>query len=215
MKWNISENTKKLIYILMGLVVVLAVFFFGFQNFREKNTKLKAQKTELETELKQLNEIQAKQSEYESQIKEYEAKRKEYYKEFPALVQARDQILYASELEQRYDSMLISEMELETAEYVMGDNGGLELYKIPAKLECNINYKQLKDFLLGTTEDGTRKVVDEIVLTTDSATGLLTGTIDISMYYMKGTGQKYEQEEIDDVTVGTPDIFQNGVEPEQ
>lgn len=216
MKVNISNTTKNLIYCLMGLVILLAAFFFGFQNFREENNKLKGQKAELEKEIKQLNEIQVNQSEYESQIQEYESKRKGYYKEFPALVQARDQILYAAELESRYDSMLISEMEMEEAEHVMGTDGdALVLYKVPAKLECNINYDQLKNFLMETTKDGTRKVVDEIVLTKDSVTGTLTGSISISMYYMTGTGQKYEPEKIEDVTVGTPNIFQNGVTPEQ
>lgn len=212
MKVNISKGTKNLIYCLLGLVIILAVFFFGFQNIRQENNELKGQKAELEEEIKQLNEIQVNQSEYESQIEEYESRRKGYYKEFPALVQARDQILYAAELENRYDSMLISEMEMEEAEHVMGTDGdALALYKIPAKMECNINYDQLKDFLMGTTKDGTRKVVDEIVLTKDSVTGNLTGTISISMYYMTGTGQKYEAEQIEDVTVGTPNIFQNGV----
>lgn len=215
MKLNISEGTKKMIYCLLGVSAVLAAFFFGFQRFRQENVQLKAQKTELEKELKKLNEIQANQSDYEAQIKDYEEQIEGYYKEFPALVQARDQILYASDLESRYDSMFISKLTAGEAEYIVGTEGdAMALFKVPTELECYINYDQLKDFLVKTTEDGTKKAVDRIVLTKDETTGSLVGQINISMYYMTGTNQVYEPSDIKDVTTGTENIFQNGVTPQ-
>lgn len=210
MKLGISENTKKLIYCLVGVILVLVAFFFGFQSFRQKNAQLKQQRTVLEEELKKLNEIQANQADYETQIKEYEKQIEKYYKEFPVLVQARDQILYASELENRYDSMLINKLDMGEAEYITGTEGdAMALYRVSTDMECNINYDQLKDFLVHTTEDGTRKAVDEVVLTTDPTTGLLVGQINISMYYMTGTNQVYEPEKVEDVTTGTSNLFQN------
>lgn len=216
MKLNISEGTKNFIYCLLGIFLVLVAFFFGFQQYRQENKQLKAQKDTLETELKELNEIMANQSDYESQIADYQSRIEKYYKEFPALVQARDQILYAAELENQYDSMFINRIEMGEAEYLTGTEGdSMALYKVPTSLECYINYDQLKDFLVKAPEDGTRKAVDEIILTVDDSTGLLVGKIDISMFYMTGTAQEYEPAVIDDVSTGTDNIFKTPTTPTQ
>ena len=111
--------------------------------------------------------------------------------------------------------MFISKLTAGEAEYIVGTEGdAMALFKVPTELECYINYDQLKDFLVKTTEDCTKKAVDRIVLTKDETTGSLVGQINISMYYMTGTNQVYEPSDIEDVITGTENIFQKGVTPQ-
>ena len=101
-----SERDKNLLFIVGGILLVVLVVQFGFRNFLVENKAQKAEKAALEAELKELDVIQKNEKEYIAQTEEWKKKTKEYYKEFPAMVKARDQILYASDMEKRYDSVL-------------------------------------------------------------------------------------------------------------
>lgn len=208
MNFNISEGTKKLLYCLVGVFIILVAFLFGFQNFYEKNTQLRQQEIVLKEELKRLEEIQLNQEEYETETLENESKLKTYYAEFPAMIQVKDQVLYAAELEKKYDSLFISNLSMMDPEYITGTEGdAMALYRVETGLDCVINYEQLKDFLINSTKDGTRKAINEIVLVTDTDTGLLNGQISMNLYYMTGTKQTYQPEKIEDVSIGTNNIF--------
>ena len=100
-----SERDKNLLFIVGGILLVVLVVQFGFRNFLVENKAQKAEKAALEAELKELDVIQKNEKEYIAQTEEWKKKTKEYYKEFPAMVKARDQILYASDMEKRYDSL--------------------------------------------------------------------------------------------------------------
>lgn len=208
MNLNISEGTKKFLYCLVGVFLVIIVFIFGFQSFFEKNTKLKQEKYVLKEELKKLEEIQKNQEEYEEKTLKNKSELKKYYEEFPAMIQAKDQILYAAELEKRYDSLLISSLTMNEPEYLTGTDGdAMALYRVETGMDCVINYEQLKDFLINSTQDGTRKAVEDIVLVRDMETGMLNGEINMNLYYMTGTNQTYQPEPIEDISIGTDNIF--------
>lgn len=209
MKLNISNGTKNLLYCLIGVVLVITAFVFGFKNFNDKNKALKQERTALKEEISKLDEIQLNREDYEDKIAENKAQIKKYYKEFPVLVQARDQILYAADLETKYNTMNIFKMSMGESEYLTGtEQDAMALYRVPTEMECRVGYEQLKDYLVKAPEDGTRKSVDEIVLTVDQETGLLVGKINMSMYYMTGIDQEYKPAEIKDVNIGTENIFQ-------
>ena len=95
---GMSERDKNLLFIVGGILLVVLVVQFGFRNFLVENKAQKAEKAALEAELKELDVIQKNEKEYIAQTEEWKKKTKEYYKEFPAMVKARDQILYASDI---------------------------------------------------------------------------------------------------------------------
>ena len=135
-------------------------------------------------------------------------KTKEYYKEFPAMVKARDQILYASDMEKRYDSLRITKVSMEEGELVAeNQEAGLSIYGVPEILEFTMSYSQLKDWLHRIPKEEERKSINEMVLTLDEASGNLVGDIHMKQYYMLGTGEEYQPAEINDVQKGTKNIF--------
>ena len=110
---GMSDRDKNLLFIVGGILLVVLVVQFGFRNFLAENKAQKAEKAALEAELKELDVIQKNEKEYTAQTEEWKKKTKEYYKEFPAMVKARDQILYASDMEKRYDSLRITKVSME------------------------------------------------------------------------------------------------------
>lgn len=115
---GMSDRDKNLLFIVGGILLVVLVVQFGFRNFLAENKAQKAEKAALEAELKELDVIQKNEKEYTAQTEEWKKKTKEYYKEFPAMVKARDQILYASDMEKRYDSLRITKVSMEEGELV-------------------------------------------------------------------------------------------------
>lgn len=91
---GMSDRDKNLLFIVGGILLVVLVIQFGFRNFLAENKEQKATKAALEAELKELDVIQKNEKEYTAQTEEWKKKTKEYYKEFPAMVKARDQILH-------------------------------------------------------------------------------------------------------------------------
>lgn len=212
---SMSERDKNLLLVFGGILLVVVVIQFGFRNILSENKEQKANQAALETELKELDVIQKNEKEYTAQTKEWKKKTKEYYKEFPVMVKARDQILYASEIEKRYDSLEISKVSMEEGELVAEtDDASLSIYGVPTNLECRVSYAQLKDWLHRIPKEKERKSINEIVLTLDEASGNLVGDIKMKQYYMLGTGEEYQPSEIKDVTKGTDNIFQSSGTPE-
>ena len=200
---GMSERDKNLLFIVGGILLVVLVVQFGFRNFLVENKAQKAEKAALEAELKELDVIQKNE--------------KEYYKEFPAMVKARDQILYASDMEKRYDSLRITKVSMEAGELVAeNQEAGLSIYGVPEILEFTVSYSQLKDWLHRIPKEEERKSINEMVLTLDEASGNLVGDIRMKQYYMLGTGEEYQPAEINDVQKGTDNIFggASGIAPE-
>ena len=197
---GMSDRDKNLLFIVGGILLVVLVIQFGFRNFLAENKEQKATKAALEAELKELDVIQKNEKEYTAQTEEWKKKTKEYYKEFPAMVKARDQILYASDMEKRYDSLHISKVSMEAGELVAeNQEAGLSVYGVPEMIECTVSYAQLKDWLHRIPKEEERKSINEMVLTLDEASGNLVGDIRMKQYYMLGTGEEYQPAEINDV----------------
>ena len=162
---GMSDRDKNLLFIVGGILLVVLVVQFGFRNFLAENKAQKAEKAALEAELKELDVIQKNEKEYTAQTEEWKKKTKEYYKEFPAMVKARDQILYASDMEKRYDSLRITKVSMEEGELVAeNQEAGLSIYGVPEILEFTMSYSQLKDWLHRIPKEEERKSINEMAL---------------------------------------------------
>jgi hypothetical protein len=52
-----------------------------------------------------------------------------------------------------------------------------------------------------------RSVIDSISVSADGTTNMLTGSMVIKRYALAGSGKAYQEPQIDDIGVGTDDIF--------
>lgn len=256
MNLKMNESTEKLLYVLLGIVLVLCAGFLGFKNLSEKNTQLETEKTQLETEITRLNEIQAKEQMYLDDTKEYRVNTEKYYEQFPAYVQERDQLLYVTQMESRYKSLEVTKVDMDEAVEIIPESTTAsaadttttstgttntdtantntantnttntnttntdtantqqqtviitkKLYAVPTKISCLVGYEDLKSWLISVSQDLSRKSLSQIVLTMDTNTNKLVGTIEMNQYFMLGIGNEYNPQDIKDVRTGKGNIF--------
>ena len=81
------------------------------------------------------------------------------------------------------------------------------LYRAPIDFNFVTTYSGLKDMLTYMFSEGTKKSVDAINLSFDSATGNLSGTMTMNLYYMIGIDKQYQPLQIPPVQKGVKDIF--------
>lgn len=81
------------------------------------------------------------------------------------------------------------------------------LYRAPIDFNFVSTYSGLKDMLTYIFSEGTKKSVDAINLSFDSATGNLSGTMTMNLYFMMGIDKQYQPLQIPPVQKGVNDIF--------
>ena len=83
----------------------------------------------------------------------------------------------------------------------------IHLYRAPIDFNFVSTYSGLKDMLSYIFSEGTKKSVDAINLSFDSATGNLSGTMTMNLYYMIGIDKQYQPLQIPPIQKGVKDIF--------
>lgn len=85
--------------------------------------------------------------------------------------------------------------------------GTIKLFKAPINYSFVATYQGLKDMLNFLFLEGDRKNVETLSVTFDSATGNLSGSMDINLFFMTGTGRNYSNTTVPAVQKGVTDIF--------
>ena len=85
--------------------------------------------------------------------------------------------------------------------------GAIKLFKAPINYSFVATYQGLKDMLNFLFLEGDRKNVETLSVTFDSATGNLSGSMDINLFFMTGTGRNYSNTTVPAVQKGVTDIF--------
>lgn len=217
---KINDKEKKMLVILSGLVIIFLVYRLVFSPLQDSNDALLSEKAQLQQQVEQMQGMVTNKSSYESQTKTMQDEIKTIFDGIPSNLTPEDEILYAYNLEGKYD-MTITSLSLPQAElaYTMNQDGsnsldnGKMLYKVPVAIACNVSYEGLKDYLRDLADEQYSKSMDNISLTFDKETGYLSGTFTVNMYYLLGSDREYVPQTIDGVSLGTDNIFGATVAP--
>jgi hypothetical protein len=82
-------------------------------------------------------------------------------------------------------------------------------------LNFQTDYKGLKKMINYIVNYPEHTTIDSLSVSRDDTTNSLTGSLVIKRYALSGTGKKYEQPVIDDISIGTDDIFGINSDDEQ
>lgn len=83
----------------------------------------------------------------------------------------------------------------------------ISLFRSPTTFAYQSSYKGLKDFIRTINEDPDRKSIESLSVGYNSDTGNLSGSMEISMYALSGTGKEYQAPVVTGVTDGLQQIF--------
>lgn len=211
---RINDKTAKLLYFVGGALLLFLVYRFGFQTLHDRNGELDTEIEELSTEISAMRIMQADEEAYVEQTDEMKLEVDRIFAEIPAGVRPEDQIMFARSLEQAY-GLEISAMGLngDSLLYTMNEDGtnpedsGKVLYVSTVTIDCSASYDQIKSCLRGLQAQENKLAVGDVTFSYNEATGKLSGTMTIQMYYLVGSDKEYEPIVIDGVAIGTDNIF--------
>lgn len=215
---NISKRDQGLLLIVLGLVVVLAAYFGVYQNFSAKADAASAENSGLQPRLQELEDYYSNLPVYEAGIEEISDAVDKEIKGFPSDVRSEDMIVYGNDLEKKL-GVTIDSMSFSTPEMVsqfsvphQDDNGQTVLVPYAAlssKMDVTVkmSYNQMLDFIDYIYKKSTHTTLDNISVSYDSSTGVLTGSASMMKYFMSDSEYEYEATKLPDTDKGASNPF--------
>ena len=225
---NISKKDQKLLIILFGAILLACSYFWGYRGFMEKKSTQDAYNNEKLAEISIRNEYAISQSTYEQETARINEETAAIKKQFPPQIHSENSIINAMNLEKDSLSLRISnigiaestliqstlEEDMEPSEYkTAATEMGLtaqyayELYNTPVTYQFTSGYGDFKNTLSAIRKNLDTKSIESVVMTYDSTTSSLIGTLIVNQYMITGTDQEYITPEVKASTIGNPNPF--------
>ncbi len=214
MKKKLSLRDVNMILVVVGLVILLAVYFLVFQNYKTKNEELNTQLTERQAHLTELQGYYDNLKSYETGTAEGKANIKSNLSRLPLGIQSEDFLVYimdsVAEVNGTLDAVTFQDSSQVKDFSTVIDEKQVNVtgYKVGAGFTGTMNYTQLKNYLDNVYSiDNNITYVDSFSVTTDSEASTLSVSFSLSKYYISYEGGEYVPVPVPDVALGTDDPF--------
>lgn len=240
---NLNLMQKRILVVLVGVIVLLAVFFLVFQKNMETVSVIQGENKKLENEINRLSTLQTKVNEMRAEASDQQSLTNEFTYSFPPKMPQQKAIfnVYRVMVESGIDISSISpggeqnfwksghfinfdgrEMAIDNSQY--GD-ATVTGSAVEADPETQVSLREMvgKSVTYSLTVSGTLKQIlnaidyvrdseepmslTSLSLSFDSKTGKLTGTMQVSFHALNGNGVTYEEPDVDDIKIGTKNLF--------
>jgi len=208
---KISRKDQKTLLYLIGVLMVVAVYFLFYSSKQEELQALQDEVDVLHAEVMELEEYEINSVTYKKNMESYYAQIDDMADDFPAAVKEEDMIMYARGLEQNF-STKVSRVDMSPSALLSSFGVGerqKHLYRAGATLVFTGQYESIKDFIKDVYESEEKKNLSSLTLSYDAKTGGLNAQARLNLYSLAGKGQIYEEPETGNVPHGTVSIFGN------
>lgn len=218
-----SVRDKKILIIFLGVLVLVAAFFFGYRPLNEKKVTLEAENTSLRDTYADLSMKAANADMYKKEIKVMNTKMEEIFTHFPSYLQTENEIMDVVALEKlesvSIPSITIADpvaVDLAQKEEGTAEGDGTQtslpttayqLYDVNSSVSFESSYKGLKDLIRAISKDTSRKSVGTVSATFESETGLVHGSMVYDTYFVYGLDKDYEAPVVPSIPHGIDNIF--------
>ncbi len=203
---KINTKDKKLLLYAIGILPVVLVYVLVFVPFREINDNGKQQIEELTQELNLQESLVENQDIYREETSRMQGEMTQTLLAFPEHVLPEDIIVYAKQLEQNSDMEIVG-IDIGTAEQVYQLGDGTYLTKIPVVYTFTASYDDFKRSVRTIQSEEEKRNVEQVILSFDSNSGKIVGSMNVTMFSVQGGGTAYEEPEISGVSSGVSNIF--------
>ncbi len=196
---SMSKRTVKYILMLLGMIILLAVYFLVYTEITAKTDALNSEISTLNNRLDQLNSHNEKVPSYKSAIEENRVIINDTLSRYYSANTPEDFIMFATDLEETVkitiSTLSFSEPELiysmmgvkETSDYtVPAEPLRLDGYKVSSVMDGSMNYEQMKTTLEFIYSQPDVTTLDSLNFNYDSSTGLILGSFAIDKYFITG-----------------------------
>ena len=226
---TVSDRDKKILYVLAMVIVFYLAYQFGYTKLVEKTDEYTNEYRERNAVYSDLSAKNAKLSVYKADTETYDEEYKEIMASYPAGSSTEELIIYIMKFEEE-TGLWFSSISLsgESAIYSFGNYSSTNPsdsayiissdyvgYQAPITLTYQCSYNQFKEFLDYLNDYQYRYTIDTVSCSyTDTTasensdgTGTVTGSMQISQYYVTGSDRTYNDITLPSVRVGTSNIF--------
>lgn len=212
-KFVITDAEKKLLFIVLGIVLLVCAYFFGFTKLNEQAAAIEASNKQDEAEVTRLEGMVSKQAETQAETEQFKQNIEKIIAKYPVAV-PQEKAIY---LVQQFEDITLMDVDSiafsmdNTVQNFSGDNAPVGKYA-NLGISYSASYNSFKDFLKYVTEQEDRTVVPTITANFDETTGLLKGNLNYKMYYLTNTEKEYEEFPPTGIEAGKAGIFYHGAE---
>lgn len=212
---RISKRDANLLLVVLGLLIVLLVYFLPLANLNEETEAITAQANALKPRLAELQDHQSKVDIYNSGI------------EASKVIIAQEKTLYAPEIRTEdyimYAVMLEEEIGLDISTASFTDAWVISSFQSPAEdgtapaeytaygvnmtVVCKMGYEEFKQAVNRINETADKTLLDNVSVSYDPETGELAGTMTISKIFLADGKYEYVPTPVEFGQLGTLNPF--------
>ena len=217
MNMKLSKKDAQLLIILGGLLVFLALYMLVFNHFQTKSDEVAQNIATLEPQLQELESEYANLATYQNGIEQYRTGITDKLKAYPADIKEEDIMSYLITMESRTgialtsitfnEAALLNEFPGVVPDGDKNVSTTMDAYRVGAVVTGQMNYSQMKRAIDYLYSSPTQTSLNSIAVSYNAETGGLTGSLDISRYYVAYPGAVYAPEPLKDTPLGTTDPF--------
>ena len=203
-----------MILIVLGALVFVMTFQFGYKPLTEANSQLTDQKMKLQTEVNQLKILWAQKDKMKDEIAELDEKSEASLEGIPSFVSQEDQILYVQGLENDYFGVTAMSMSPNTEVYQFNVKflnpvyAGQSVLNAQLTLNYTGTYDELKKICEQIRKNGNQETIQSIEMSYNEDTGKMTGTLVINQYSRIGDPSvTYTAPSIEKIQQGKKSVF--------
>lgn len=214
---NLSKRDQSLLLTLIGLIIFFASYVGVYNNLNSRTDEVKSDISELYPRLVELQRHNKNLPAYNAGITESIEKVEVELMKYPGDVRPEGLLNYVMELEKDIGikvssvsfipAQLFSRFQLVS----QGDNGSefvpMAAMKTGFSASCRLSYPQLKRLVNYIYANEHYTTLDSISIYYDAESGELTGSVDISKYFVTSAEYSYDHVTLPQVPLGTADPF--------
>lgn len=215
---KISKRDQSLLFVLLGLVVVLAAYFGVYNHFMDKAEAATAEKANLQPRLEQLQGYYSELPVYQAGIEQISDSVEDEIKSFPSDVRSEDMIVYGNELESKLNitvaNMSFSAPTLVSQFSIPKQNANNETELVPyaalsteMSISVQMSYKQMLDFINYIFNKSKHTTLETITVSYDGETGGLVGSATMTKYFMSDSEYEYDPTDVGKYDKGVTNPF--------
>lgn len=217
---KITRRDLGVIMILVGIMAIFLTYRLSFTKKQAEVEALQAEQASLRSQIDELQPIKDAADFYEKEMERFEKEIKETVEEYPVNVLFEDGIMYVvgivDEMDVKIPNLTFTPSTAVSTVEGTGSFAGrtFELLRASESMTYTAaDYDTLKELLKYIySDENNKKTITAISMTFDSATGEISGSLNVNMFAMSDGSRLYEPVELPLDKLGLEHIFGEVVE---
>ena len=215
-----KEKSTMMAVLLLSVLLIIIVYMFVYNSYNKKTNELKTSNAALQARVDELKVYYDDREVYEQGIKDFTADIQKKLSVFPGDAREEDALdLAISPWKEGVlvdyisigigENEEVSSIDAETVKSAAleGYEDTIAFHKRTATYTNLTTYYDMKDIVKIFNDKGERLVISTISYVRDDATGLLTGNIEGTFYFVSGINAPYTKPEFSEYLTGLSNLF--------